>query len=108
MLRAVKLIHTMAWALFAGCILAIPVVAWQGNFQRVGLLAGIVSVEVAVLIVNGLRCPLTKVAARYTTDRRANFDIYLPLWIARHNKLIFGWLFVAGLLFALARWRRWL
>jgi hypothetical protein len=61
-------------------------------------MAGLVFVEVAVLAVNGGRCPLTAVAARYTDDRRDNFDIYLPLWLARYNKLIFGTLFVVGLL----------
>jgi hypothetical protein len=28
--------------------------------------------------------------------RRDNFDIYLPLWLARRNKAIFGALFVLG------------
>ena len=37
-------------------------------------LAGIVLLEVAVLLINGWRCPLTIVAERYTTDRRHNFD----------------------------------
>ncbi len=41
-------------------------------------------------------------------DRRDNFDIYLPLWLARYNKLIFGWLFVAGLLFTLACRQGWI
>jgi hypothetical protein len=55
-----------------------------------------------------LRCPLTRVAARYSDDQRDNFDIYLPLWLARYNKLIFGGLFIAGLLFALACWKGWI
>ena len=59
-----------------------------------------------VLAVNGWRCPLTSVASRYTDERRDNFDIYLPNWLARHNKLIFGALYVAGVAFALARWMR--
>jgi hypothetical protein len=42
--------------------------------------------------------------ARHTEQRSANFDIYLPLWLARYNKAIFGTLFVAGGLFVLARW----
>jgi hypothetical protein len=32
------------------------------------------------------------VAARYTDDRRDNFDIYRPLWLARPHKPVFGWL----------------
>ena len=52
---------------------------------------------------NRLRCPLTGVAARYTEDRQDNFDIYLPLWVARYNKQIFGTVYVVGVAFGL--WR---
>ena len=69
------------------------------------MLIAIVLVEVLVLVVNRWRCPLTDVAARYTTDRRDNFDIFLPLLLARHNKLIFGSLFVAALAYTLIAWR---
>ena len=51
-----------------------------------------------------MKCPLTPLAARYTDDRRDNFDIYLPLVMARYNKEIFGTLYVAGLVFGLALW----
>jgi hypothetical protein len=47
---------------------------------------------------------LTGLAARYTEERAANFDIYLPEWLARHNQSLFGALFVAGGLFTLWRW----
>jgi hypothetical protein len=105
-LRAVKLFHTLVWAFFAGCILAIPVLAWRGRFGAVLVAAALVVVEIVILAVYGWRCPLTGVAARYTDDRVDNFDIYLPAWLARHNKAIFGALFVAGLFFALAPWVR--
>ena len=48
---------------------------------------------------------LTDVAAKHTEQRTSNFDICLPLWVARNNKTIFGTLFIAGGLFVLARWR---
>jgi hypothetical protein len=104
-LRLVKIVHTLAWAVFAGCILALPVVAWLRDFSLAAVLIAVVLVEVIVLFANRLRCPLTAVAARYTNDRRANFDIYLPMWIARYNKEIFGSLFVAGILFTFVQWR---
>lgn len=103
-LRLVKLVHTAAWAFFAGCILALPVVAWQERFALALALTSAVLLEVLVLAVNRWRCPLTAVAARYTDDRRDNFDIYLPLWLARYNKQIFGTLFVGGLLIAGVLW----
>jgi hypothetical protein len=103
-LRAVRLLHTVVWALFAGAIIAIPVVAWQERWRVTVLLISLVAVECLVLALNRMRCPLTDVAARYTGDRRANFDIYLPLWLAAYNKHIFGTLYVVGLLLALYRW----
>ncbi len=103
-LKAIKGAHTIAWAFFAGCILVIPYASWRGEYRAAAWLAAIVSVEVAVLVLNKRRCPLTSVAARYTDDRRENFDIYLPEWLAKHNKLIFGALYFAGVVFAIARW----
>ena len=107
-LRVVKRVHTAAWAVFAGCIFAIPVYACQRDLATAAVLIGVVLLEVVILLLNGMRCPLTAVAARYTEDRRDNFDIYLPLWLARYNKIIFGALFVASGLFTLARWQGWL
>lgn len=107
-LVAIKLLHTVVWAFFVASIVAIPVSAWLRRFDWALGCAAVVMGEVLVLAFNQLRCPLTAVAARYTIDRRANFDIYLPEWIARRNKEVFGPLFVAGLLFAWARWMGWL
>ena len=103
-LRAVKLIHTVIWAFFVGCILAVPILTALSRFRPAVIFAALVGVEVVVLVLNRLTCPLTEVAARHTDDRRANFDIYLPEWLARHNKTIFGLLYLAGLLFLLTRW----
>jgi hypothetical protein len=50
------------------------------------------------------RCPLTPIAAQYTTDRRDNFDIFLPEWLAGHNKTVFGCLYVGGVLYVLWLW----
>jgi polyferredoxin len=105
-LRAIKLVHTAAWVFFAACVFAIPAFAWRANYRYAAAFIGIVFIEVLVLVFNGWHCPLTPVAARYTNDRRDNFDIYLPEWLARHNKLIFGALYVAGILFTLVRWLR--
>lgn len=103
-LRLVRSIHTIAWAFFASAVVAIPIAAWLLNFRLMSYAIAAVLVESAILAVNGMRCPLTDVAARFTADRRDNFDIYLPLVIARYNKQIFGWLFVAGSVFGIARW----
>jgi len=103
-LRSVRIVHTVIWAFFAACILAIPVASSLGHFDTAAWLAAIVCGEVVVLLLNAWSCPLTSVAARYTADRRANFDIYLPEWLARHNKTLFGFLYVAGMVVAAVQW----
>lgn len=107
-LRWVKTIHTLAWAFFAGSIVALWISAAVGRFGLALVFAAIVLVEVIILAFNGMRCPLTAIAARYTPDRQPNFDIYLPEWLARWNKEIFGTLYFLGLLYALGRWKGWI
>lgn len=96
-LRAIKAIHTLVWAAFAGAIVAIPVYAFTNNVKVAWVLIGFVFLEVVVLVANRMKCPLTAVAGRYTSERQDNFDIYLPLWLARHNKEIFGGLYLVGI-----------
>lgn len=103
-LHIIKSVHTIVWAAFVACIAAIWWFAWHGALANAGLAVGIVTLEALILLLNGWRCPLTAMAARYTDDRRDNFDIYLPLWLARHNKTIFGGLYVAGSLFTCLSW----
>jgi hypothetical protein len=103
-LVVVKLLHTLVWAVVAASILAIPLAGLQRQFQRAAVFTGIVLVECLILAANWGRCPLTDLAGRFTDDRVENFDIYLPLWVARHNKLIFGILFMAGEIVVLQRW----
>jgi hypothetical protein len=106
LLVMVKVVHTLAWAFFAGCIVALPIASWRGEHRLAAWLAGIVFFEVLVLVLNRWRCPLTDVAARYTAERHDNFDIYLPLWLAKYNKHIFGVLYVAGLAIAIVLWAK--
>ncbi len=103
-LLQIKAIHTLAWAVFASAIVAIPVVTAMGWLDWAFWLSLLVWVECLILLANRARCPLTGVAAQYTDDRRGNFDIFLPEWLATNNKLIFGWLFAGAELFLLWRW----
>jgi hypothetical protein len=103
-LRAIKLAHTIIWAFLAFSIVAIPVASWSGSFRVALVLIAVVLVEVLVIILNKGRCPLTNIAANYTDNRRDNFDIYLPEWLARHNKVIFGILYILGVVVTFTLW----
>jgi hypothetical protein len=100
----VKLLHTAVWAFLAGCIVALPAAAWLRRFDWAAILTAIILIECAVLGLNGGRCPLTGVAARYTAQDSPNADIYLPAWLAKHNKTLFGTLFAVNELIVLWRW----
>ena len=103
-LVAVKAVHTAIWAFMAACVLALPVLGWVKRFDWALAATVLILGECAVLAMNRGRCPLTGVAARYTDKRADNFDIYLPQWLARYNKQIFGTLFIAGEAFVIWRW----
>ena len=104
MLVWIKLLHTAIWMFFAACIVALPIAGMVREFRWAGTLAALVLVECAVLALNRCRCPLTGLAARYTEDRTGNFDIYLPVWLARRNKEIFGTIFAIGGSIAIWQW----
>ena len=103
MLRFIKSLHTVIWAGFAGAILALPWLAWRGERSWAWWIIAAVFAEGVVLLINKGRCPLTPWAERHTDDRRPNFDIYLPVWLAKWNKWIFTLLFALGL--GVALWR---
>ncbi len=103
-LKAVKAAHTAIWAFFVACIFGAPVAAWFGNFALSAVLVGFVALEALVLVVNKWSCPLTGVAARYTEQREENFDIYLPLWLAKYNKNIFTPLYLLGAAYSAYLW----
>jgi hypothetical protein len=103
-LFAIKLLHTLVWAFMAGCILVLPVLAFVREFRWALILTLVILFECGVLAMNQGRCPMTDWAARFTDDRASNFDIYLPNWLARYNKAIFGTLFLVNELVVVWCW----
>ncbi len=64
---------------------------------------GLVIAEGLVLVLFKMFCPLTLVARKYSDSPKENFDIFLPNWLAKYNKIIFTSIFVFGLLLVLVR-----
>jgi hypothetical protein len=100
----IKSIHTLIWALFVSII---AFVLWSGIFNNITfyswLAAASVIAEGIVLAIFGGSCPLTVVARKYSKSTQENFDIYLPNWLAKYNKVIFTSLFLVGLVAMLVR-----
>ena len=103
-LLLIKLIHTLIWLffvivifyiLYSGITNNITIYTWIG----IGLVIG----EGIVLVLFKMFCPLTIIARKYSNSQKANFDIFLPNYLAKNNKLIFTTIYLVGLLIVLIR-----
>jgi hypothetical protein len=54
----------------------------------------LIVLEGVVLLIFKKMCPLTIIARKYSDSAKDNFDIYLPNWLAKYNKLIYTTFFV--------------
>jgi len=103
-LIVIKLFHTAVWLFMNAVIFHLLCAVVNDRIDRWAWIAlAIIGLECGVLLLFKMACPLTLVARRYSTSTKANFDIYLPEWLARCNKSIYGLLLV-GILAGLA-WR---
>ena len=105
-LVAIKLLHTLIWVFLSSVIFYLLYAVIVDRIDRwfwIGL--GLVGLEILVLLLFRMSCPLTVVARRYSDSQRPNFDIYLPAFIAQHNKTIYSVIMVAVL--AGLAWRLW-
>lgn len=103
-LRTIKLIHTLVWMFFVSIIFY---TVYCGIFDKITVYTwiaiGLVILEGLVLVAFKMFCPLTLLARKYSDSEKENFDIYLPLIIARYNKQIFTSIFLVGLILVLYR-----
>lgn len=94
-LIAIKLLHTAVWLFMNVVIFYLLYAVIRDRIDRWAWVAlAVIGLECLVLLFFRMACPLTLVARRYSDSTKANFDIYLPEWLARHNKLIYGLLLV--------------
>jgi hypothetical protein len=89
-LKLIKTVHTVIWIcfnvvifymLYAAIVNKLDVWLWLGY--------GLILLEGITLVVFKSFCPVTILARKYSDSTKANFDIYLPEWLAKHNKLIY-------------------
>ena len=89
-LTLIKSIHTLIWVffnvvifymLYAVIVNKLDYLLWIGY--------GLFILEGIILAWFKFFCPLTIMTRKYSDSDKANFDIYLPGWLARYNKLIY-------------------
>jgi hypothetical protein len=96
----VKSVHTLIWLFFNLVLIYLFYVVITNKINYwfwIGL--GLIGLECLVLVLNKWTCPLSPIARKYTDNTRDNFDIYIPNWLAKYNKIIYGILFLPLALF---------
>ena len=89
-LIVIKAIHTLIWVFFNIVIFYMSYAVITDNMDgRFWLGYVFVIIEGLVLVCFGWTCPISIIARKYTGSQRANFDIYLPEWLAEHTKTIY-------------------
>lgn len=87
----VKLLHTVVWIffnivifyfLYAVIVKKIDIWMWA--------CLGLILLEGFILLIFKSMCPITLIARKYSDSQKDNFDIYLPNWLAKYNKLIYS------------------
>jgi len=100
----IKIIHTIIWTFFASMIFY---TFYAGIVNKVNVYTwiaiGFVVLESIVLVIFKWYCPLTIIARKYSDSQKENFDIYLPNWLAKHNKTIFTIIFTIALILVIFR-----
>ncbi|MEZ4945651.1 MAG: hypothetical protein R2804_08995 [Cyclobacteriaceae bacterium] len=103
-LLGIKLIHTVIWVFFVFVIFYVlhsGITNTITSFTWIGI--GLIIGEGLVLFIFKMFCPLTLMARKYSNSEEANFDIFLPNWLAKNNKVIFTSIFIVGVVLVLMR-----
>jgi hypothetical protein len=100
----IKIVHTAIWLFFNVVIfyLLYAVIANKIDW-KVWLCIGLVIIEGLVLAVFNMFCPLTLMARKYSDSTKDNFDIFLPNWLAKYNKLIYTSIFGIAIIILIVR-----
>jgi hypothetical protein len=94
-LTTIKIIHTLIWLFFNVVLLYMAYAVVMDKIDRyVWIGIALIILEGLVLLLFRKMCPLTIMARNYSDSRKDNFDIYLPNWLARYNKLIYTTFFI--------------
>lgn len=89
-LVTIKVVHTIIWLFFNVVIFYMLYAAISNKLDKwLWIGYGLFVLEGLVLLLFKFFCPLTVMARKYSRSTKENFDIYLPNWLAKYNKLIY-------------------
>ena len=94
-LTLIKIIHTIVWIFFNVVLFYMAYAVIVNKIDRlVWIGVALIVLEGVVLLIFSKMCPLTIIARKYSDSTKNNFDIYLPDWLAKYNKLIYTTFFI--------------
>lgn len=103
-LLVIKIIHTAIWLFYNVIIFYLLYAVVVDKIDKwVWICVGLVVAEGFVLLIFKWFCPLTVIARNYSDSKKHNFDIFLPEWLAKHNKLIYTGIFGIAILLLIYR-----
>jgi len=94
-LLIIKIVHTSIWLFFNIVIFYLLYAVIINKIDHwVWICISLVIMEGIVLLLFKMFCPLTIMARKYSDSTKDNFDIFLPNWLAKYNKLIYTSIFL--------------
>lgn len=98
-LLLVKLVHTVIWLFFNVVIFYFLYSVITNSIDSLTWWSvGFIAAEVVILAIFKTTCPITLIARNYSDSTQANFDIFLPNWLAKYNKIIYSIIVTIGFL----------
>jgi len=98
-LNIIKAVHTAIWLFFNIVIFYLYYAAITNKIDKwVWIGIACIFLEGLILLIFKNLCPVTLIARKYSDSAKDNFDIFLPNWLAKYNKLIYTTLFIIVLI----------
>lgn len=103
-LLLIKIIHTIIWLFYNLVIFYLLYAVIINKIDHwVWICIGLVVLEGLVLLTFKMFCPLTVIARKFSNSSKNNFDIFLPNWLAKYNKIIYTSIFGIAIVILLVR-----
>ena len=103
-LVTIKIVHTLIWVFFNVVIFYLLYAVSVNDINKwVWICLGLILLEVLILTVFKSICPITLIARKYSDSTSDNFDIYLPNWLAKHNKQIYATIVLIAIIVLVVR-----
>ncbi|WP_194974699.1 hypothetical protein [Aquiflexum lacus] len=95
----IKILHTVIWLFFNVVIFYLLYAVIVNKIDKwVWICLGLIVLEGLVLLLFKSICPVTLIARKYSDSQAHNFDIYLPNWLAKNNKMIYTTIVIIAVL----------